>query len=75
MSPKKTKKMTKFDTIALDLAEGIARVPVEGKQAFTELLEEVESKKEAPSNRKVLSAKIRKALSKKPKSKDKRKKS
>jgi hypothetical protein len=75
MSRKKTKKMTKFDTIALDLAEGIARVPVEGKEAFTELLKEVDSKEAAPSKKKLLSAKIRKALSKKPKSKDKRKKS
>jgi hypothetical protein len=59
------KKMSKFDKAALEIAEGIANIPVEGKKEALHLLREIESKKEAPERTKKLSTKIRTEVKKK----------
>lgn len=59
------KKMSKFDRVALEVAEGIANIPIEGKKEALDLLHEIESKKEAPDRAKKLSTKIKKEVNKK----------
>ena len=54
------KRISKFDRVALEIAEGIANIPVEGKKEALDLLHEIESKKEAPERTKKLSTKIKK---------------
>lgn len=58
----KKRKMTKFDTIALDIAEGIANTPIAWKEAFTELLKALENKHGALIDKKRLSTKNRTKL-------------
>lgn len=53
------KKISKFDRIALEIAEGIANIPIEGKKEALDLLREIESKKETPERTKRISKKIR----------------
>jgi hypothetical protein len=64
MTPGK-KRMSKFDRVALEIAEGIANIPIEGKEEAEKLLQEIESKKEAPRRAKALSSKIRTEVKKK----------
>ena len=59
------KRMSKFDRVALEVAEGIANIPVEGKKEALDLLHEIESKREAPERTKKLSRKIKTEVKKK----------
>ena len=59
------KRMSKFDRVALEIAEGIANVPVEGKTEALHLLHEMESKKEASERTKKIPTKIRAEVKKK----------
>jgi len=62
---KAKKKMSKFDRAALEIAEGIANIPIEGKKGALDLLHEIESTKEAPERKKKISTKIKKEVKKK----------
>lgn len=59
------KKMSRFDRVALEIAEGIANVPVEGKKEALHLLHEMESKQEASERTKKIPKKIRAEVKKK----------
>ena len=59
------RKLSKFDRAALEIAEGIANIPIEGKKEALHLLHEIESKKEAPERTKKISAKIKAEVKKK----------
>ena len=63
---RKKKKISKFDRIALEIAEGVANIPIEGKKEALHLLKEIENKKKAPERTKVLSARVREEVKKKP---------
>jgi hypothetical protein len=77
MPPRKKnkEKMSRFDKVALEIAEGIANIPIEAGDALTELLEELENTAAAPKAPKLLSAKIRDEMKKirKARSKSRRK--
>ena len=64
MSHKK-KKMSRFDRVALEIAEGVANIPIEGKKEALHLLREIENKKKVPERTKVLSAKVSEEVKKK----------
>jgi hypothetical protein len=57
--PPRKKKISKFDKIALEIAEGIAKIPVEGEKEAVRLLHEIERKGKAPERREAGPAKIR----------------
>jgi len=59
------KKVSKFDRAALEIAEGIANIPIEGKKEALDLLHELENKKEAPERKKKISTKIKEEVKKK----------
>ncbi|MGB6482734.1 MAG: hypothetical protein WBE86_04525 [Candidatus Acidiferrales bacterium] len=59
------KKISKFDKVALEIAEGIANIPIKGKKEAAHLLHDIESKGEAPERTKKLPAKIRTEVKKK----------
>lgn len=63
--PRSKKKLSKFDKAALDIAEGIANIPYEGKKRAVKLLEDIENKPEESERTKKLSAKIRAEVRKK----------
>lgn len=66
MSPckKNKEKMSHFDKVALEIAEGIANIPIEAGDALSGLLEELENTAAAPHSKKRLSAKIRDEMKK-----------
>jgi lipoate-protein ligase A len=72
---KNKEKMSRFDKVALEIAEGIANIPIEAEDALTELLKELENTAAAPKAKKHLSAKIRDEMKKirKARSKSRRK--
>jgi hypothetical protein len=68
-------KMSRFDKVALEIAEGIANIPIEAEDTLTELLKELENTAAAPKAKKHLSARIRNEMTKirKARSKSRRK--
>ena len=74
-SRKKNKeRRSRFDQVALEIAEGIANIPIEAGDALSELLEELEKTAVAPKEKKGLSAKIRDEMKKIRKTRSKSKK-
>lgn len=63
--PPQRKKPSKFDQAALEIAEGIANIPVQGKKQAIHLLREIENKKEVPRRTKKLSTKSRTEMKRK----------
>jgi hypothetical protein len=62
--PPGKKRISKFEKIALEIAEGIANIPVEGKKEAVRLLHEIENRGKAPEGTGAGPAKIRAELKK-----------
>jgi hypothetical protein len=63
--PRDSKRLSKFDRAALEIAEGIANIPFEGRKSAVKLLEGLENKPRESKSTKRLSAKLSTQVKKK----------